>query len=840
MNKNRKIKETKSWKQRAAVSLAVGMAAATAVSQMGGLAVYAAENQNMQRADGSLAITKDETVYVSADALGNETDVTVSDWLKNAGSTAALQDKSTLRDIKNVKGDETFSQEGDSLVWDTAGEDIYYQGTSDEELPVSVRLTWYLDGEEMNPQELAGRSGHLEIKFDYTNRAKKTVEAGGTQQEIYSPFLMMTGLILPEESCTNVMIDNGKVISDGNRSIVVGFAVPGLKESLGITDFDNASSGLSLPESLTVSADVTDFEVPSTFTAAVSDLMTDMDLDQVSDLGDIQDALDQMEDAALELAAGSSELAEGAGTLSDGVESYTEGVDQLGSAVNQYLGTDGELSTKVTEYVNGVNTAVLGIREYAEGADALSDGITAYVEGEEQLARGASELTALGNGLSQVQDALAQISAAADSGSADVQALADGTAQMEEALGSDAVQDMLAQVQSMIQTGEELIQETGSLETGMQQGIAAPVQDIAATLDGMSGELQKVTGAQESLAAACGQINAAVSEDNARIAAAKNRAAASSAQIQQSIDALTARKNEVGASDPEAGAELQKSIDALRAAKNAADGLCSMEELQEVSAEQAGVGAIDVSAIASAAGTIQSDMNTFASAALEINAKLPVLSEKLDELENSAAALPSDSLAELSAQAEALNAGMQQLNAAFGGEEGLADSLNALKASTDAAFPFALQGIKELNAGFAQLGSYNDTLTQGAAQLKESSPAVTAGAELLAGGTQELASGLGTLGGQLSEGAAKLLENSGTLRSGALSLTEGAQTLASGMEQFEREGTGKLKTVYEEELGDILERLEAVTSESAVVDTFSGKDDAMAGSVKFIIETEAQ
>ena len=273
-----------------AASLAFGAAALTGFGQIAPAAVYAAEQTETVKTESTKSgeqadegLFKEETVYVNADANGAVKLITVSDWLKNAGTTESLKDVSELDGIKNIKGEETFSESGDNLTWDTNGADIYYQGTTEKELPVSVKLTYYLDGKKISPSELKGKSGHLKIKIDYTNNTKKSVNVSGKSEELSSPFVMMTGMILPNETFSNVAIDNGKVVSDGNRNIVLGFAVPGMKESLGMNDFSQSSSQVSLPESLEISADVTDFTMSSTYTVALSDILEDLNVKEIFD-----------------------------------------------------------------------------------------------------------------------------------------------------------------------------------------------------------------------------------------------------------------------------------------------------------------------------------------------------------------------------------------------------------------------------------------------------------------------------------------------------------------------------------------------------------------------------
>ena len=156
-------------------------------------------------------VSKEETVYATLDANGGVTDVIVSDWLKNSGQVDSVKDSSTLKDITNTKGNEKFTQSGDSLTWDTSKSDIYYQGTAEKsELPVGMQITYKLDGEEVSPKDIVGKSGKLEMTIKYSNTSKKQVTVAGEKKDIYTPFLMATGMILPVDKFDNIDIDNGK------------------------------------------------------------------------------------------------------------------------------------------------------------------------------------------------------------------------------------------------------------------------------------------------------------------------------------------------------------------------------------------------------------------------------------------------------------------------------------------------------------------------------------------------------------------------------------------------------------------------------------------------------
>lgn len=829
MNKNRKIKRSLT------TSLAVGMSV-----MMGAVPVYAAGSTDTQD------VYKEETVYVNADATGNSDEVTVSDWLKNSGSVSGnLTDESILKEIKNVKGDETFTENGDQLTWNTAGEDIYYQGTTDKELPVSVKLTYFLDGKEVKPDELKGKSGHLKIQVQYTNNEKKTVTVDGKEEEVYTPFIMMTGMILPNETFSNVTIDNGKVISDGSRNIVVGFGMPGLKDSLDLdeeTTKEAEDKGVAIPENFEMEADVTDFTMSSTFTVALTDLLDDMDMDNIIDVDSLKDSLNELEDAALELVSGSGTLADGASTLADGVSSYTAGADELNAGIQKYLGSNGELNGSVTEYVNGVGKVVKGVKDYTSGTNALANGVTSYVVGEQKIAAGAAQLSQLSKGLEQVQTAVDTLSKAADGkGEATddlviaANQLAAGTKQLQAVLGSEEVTALLTQVNGMVTTGNELISATESLSASLQTGIATPVANIAAALTGMETQLNAINTQLGTLQSDCetavADVNAKITDYNTKVDAAQAAANTSKTQIANAISALQVQLN--ATTDESVRDQISTAITALQNAQTAADGL---NNVQKASAITVSVPTFDLSAITSGAATLQTNLKTFKETAAALQQQLPEMQKKLDAIAAAKDSLPSDSISQLTASVTQLNQGMQGLNTGLGT---LSGGLGQLNTSVQAQFPTAIQGITELNGGFMQLGSYNTSLLSGAEKLKGSSSTLAAGAGTLQSGTNQLASGLNTLGSQMSAGAAKLSANSNALREGASSLSEGAKKLADGMDQFDKEGTSKLKSTVEDEFGDVLDRLKALTSDDCTYNTFSGKDSKMDGSVKFVIETEA-
>lgn len=319
--------------------------------------------------------TKDETVYVISDAKGQSGKVIVEEWLKNRDGAATIEDVSDLKGITNIKGDETFTQNGDKLTWQANGSDIYYEGTTDKEVPISEKITYYLDGTEIEPEALAGKSGKVTIRFDYENHEKTTIEKNGKNIEVYVPFTVMTGMIVNDDF-TNIEVTNGKVISDGKNNIVVGMAMPGLHESLQKenSDFD---SDIEFPDYVEVSADVKNFSLEMTASVAMSGLLSDLNLSDV-DLSDLENSIDDLSDGSEQLEDGSKQIKDGLGTLKDSMGTFKSGASALSSGIKDY--TDG--AKKLND---GLGTLNASVGTLAKGASALDTSAKTIAAGVQTL-----------------------------------------------------------------------------------------------------------------------------------------------------------------------------------------------------------------------------------------------------------------------------------------------------------------------------------------------------------------------------------------------------------------------------------------------------------------------
>lgn len=366
-------------KKTCAVTLSAAMVLGLAATA--GNVSYAATN-----------VEKEETVYVNLDSDGTVDDVTVSNWLKNVTGTGDVQDISNLKDIKNVKGDETFTQNGDKLTWKANDADIYYQGTTDEKPPVNVKISYQLDGKDIKAEDLAGKSGKLKMTIQYENNSTFEDEVDGKNVKMNTPFLMASAVILPVDTFSEVTVSQGKLVSEGSNQILVAYGMPGLADSLNLTDDMKDEMNEKLGDTVTVEATVKDFSMDSIYTVASSSEFSDIDLDDDSDMNDLEDAVNDLADATDELISGSSDLSDGLTTLKDNFKTYASGVGDVSKGASDLSTGAGKLAKGIKQYTNGVTTLTNGAGQYVSGANQLASGVTQYISGEKVLDDGISKL----------------------------------------------------------------------------------------------------------------------------------------------------------------------------------------------------------------------------------------------------------------------------------------------------------------------------------------------------------------------------------------------------------------------------------------------------------------
>lgn len=238
------------------------------------------------------SVTKTETVYVNLKANGDFSKVSVSDWLHTDKNEVYVDDMSDLENITNVKSKVTPVTDGEKLRWNMPDTDLYYSGTTDRELPISVQLKYYLDGKEIKPEDLAGKSGEVKIDIKMINNASKDGFVNGKKHKVYLPMLVVGGMILPEGTFSGVTVENGQSIGDGSKEIVVFTGMPGFSESLGFSEKDLGDlGGLVIGSEASVTATVENFSLGNLYFAALPIASLNLDIAAPETVDDLKSTL---------------------------------------------------------------------------------------------------------------------------------------------------------------------------------------------------------------------------------------------------------------------------------------------------------------------------------------------------------------------------------------------------------------------------------------------------------------------------------------------------------------------------------------------------------------------
>lgn len=754
---------------------------------------------------------KDESVYLISDANGNVNKTIVVDHLKNKDKKDTLEDASNLSDIENVKGKEKFTQSGDKLTWQAGGKDIYYQGTATEEPPVTQKVTYYLDGKEISPEDLAGKSGKVKIRFDYTNTTSYTETVNGEKQTVSVPFAAITGLVLGD-GFENIEVTNGKAEVSDSSSVVLGYALPGLKDSLGIKDGD-LDGDVNIPEYMEMTADVENFSMPAamTFVVNASDYVSTDGID-TSDLddmiNDLKDASTQLQDGSKTLAEGTDTLADGlstlqsklgtfasgVGTLQSGLKTYTDGVSTLSGGLNKLGNSTGAL-------VSGADKLNSGAGQLASGSATLKDGLKSYTDGASQLQAGINKLyNTLDAGLTDKQKAEIQKTA--------VESVQDS---FKGETGVTVQKTIYAGLRYQTDDNGNLIGD-GDLYTSLYNGTvgqkfeenldsayALVVNTVLSTAAGVkSGTVQSDVLAQtikESYKKASDAYEAAITVSvQSGTLDETTKAVLSNTQYQEAFITYNAIQN----------MSASQLAEAIYAKTNATDTLISMTETQLKETLESDKNSSDIKS------GVETAINTLAT-------KLSGACEQVSEQVASSAAITG-----AQGTMDTVKAGLgneKDEKTLIGGAEKLTSSNNELNA-----------GATALNAGASQLSA-------GTQSLMNSVPTLTSGIKQLVDGSNTLVANnaqLNSGASQLADGTNQIVSGVDQLTTGSKTLSEGAHTLADGMVQFNEEGINKILDAYNGDLKPFTDKLQAVIDAGEEYQTYSAIADGQTGSVKFI------
>ena len=771
---------------------------------------------------------KDESVYLISDANGNVNKTIVVDHLKNKDKKDTLEDASNLSDIENVKGKEKFTQSGDKLTWQAGGKDIYYQGTATEEPPVTQKVTYYLDGKEISPEDLAGKSGKVKIRFDYTNTTSYTETVNGEKQTVSVPFAAITGLVLGD-GFENIEVTNGKAEVSDSSSVVLGYALPGLKDSLGIKDGD-LDGDVNIPEYMEMTADVENFSMPAamTFVVNASDYVSTDGIDT----SDLDDMINDLKDASTQLQDGSKTLAEGTDTLADGLSTLQSKLGTFASGV-------GTLKSGLKTYTDGVSTLSGGLNKLNSNVPTLSNGITTLNSSAKSLNDGVALLNATVSAKftdSEKKTLLDQVHSTLESQKSEIEKQAQTTvASQKTAIQKQAQSavdlqktDIQKQAQSTVADQKEDIEKKAqaavddqkeqiksvAAETVKQQETEIKNQAASAVeQEFTSGKTDYITNeAKKQLASIKPVIESGVKAQFVQKMAEKNPA------ITDYDSAKTFFDQNVGMKDGAAEACVNEQIDTI--INNLAGSVASTaKDASKIAAGEA--------AYTAASQTAGEAAYTGASLAAG-TAAYTAARQTAGEAAYAGASLAATTAAYTGASQAATTAAYT--GAVSGAEQATITSAEQTKATVAAS-------INQKQANGYSLVTGMKALADGTQTLYNSVPTLTSGIKQLVDGSNTLVANnaqLNSGASQLADGTNQIVSGVDQLTTGSHTLSEGAHTLADGMVQFNEEGINKILDAYNGDLKPFTDKLQAVIDAGEEYQTYSAIADGQTGSVKFI------
>lgn len=660
-------------------------------------------------------MVKDETVYALVDASGDVQKLIVSDWIQNSVGNTSFSDKSELSDIEVVKGDETYTMDKDNLcVWNAQGNDVYYQGNIEKELPVKLILSYKLDGKSISPEELAGKSGHVTIRFDYENTQYEMVDVDGKQQKIYVPFVMMTGTVVDNEVFSNVEVTNGNLNNDGNHTVIAGIAFPGLQSNLNVDKED-----FEVPDYIEINADVKNFELPNTVTVATNEIFSRLNVDDIDSVDELMESMEELTDAMGQLIDGSSQL-------SDGLNTLLEKSGELASGNNQ-------LAEGAASLLDGTGSLEGGIAELASGSQSLSDGLGQLNANGNTLSAGATQVfqSLLGMANSQLAEAgldvpvltienyagvLNEVIASLDTTNVSQQAQAAALAQVTEAVNAqrdvitasvtEAVREQVSvavtenvaeNVEAQVLASQNLTKET--YEQGIAAGLISAEQQeqIRAAIDtqmnsnavrtmideNVEAQIQS-EDIQNTISAKTEEQVALLIEQNMNSAEVQEKITAALEQAQSGAAAISSLKAQLDSYNT-FYIGLNQYVAGVSSAKNGADAL------------NAGVGRLK-----SGSSQLNAGMSELYNGILKLRDSTPALIDGVTELRDGSLKL-SDGLVEFNEE------GIQKLVDAVDGD--LDDLYTRMKATVDVSKNYrSFSGISDDMAGRVKFVYRTDTI----------------------------------------------------------------------------------------------------------------------------------
>lgn len=745
---------------------------------------------------------KTETVYSVLNSDGSISDTIVSSWLHDEDGINNIKETLNLTDVKNIKSNEKPSKDGNTYTWNAKGNDVYYEGTATKQLPVSVKLRYELDGQEMSAKDMEGKSGHLKLTISFTNNYSQVKNINGKSIVIHPSYLAGGMLNMSTGKFSNVKCESGKIVNDGTNEMLAFANIPGLNETLRSAGLDKVNNQLGISDDVTVEADVNDFDLGSIMVGMTNEIDLASELGEIGSVSELTDGIDQLIEADDQLIDGSKKLYDGTTQLKEQAAPLTGSSDQVR-----------QLSSGAIQLNDGVKALQTGITQYTAGASAINEGV--------------NQLYGIPQNVGLIQSAVTTSTEEQASLVDGSQAVADGLGQLLDKLNGANVTASVKEMNGLLTKSKTDL-----------EGMAKTLGEDKTTLEGMqtdltnaSTKLSKLTPLKDKLDTLGTEIvtketqnNTAIADYNSKkktvndkITAIKN---SMNTEIETSITTLSTAKqalNDAGKTD-EANS-IQTQIDALNKEKTNVDAISTIEGLSELQ-------------------TLTEEFNT-------LNETLGTVKSTISDMSTLVGKSISD-LEGLATDVQAALTTIDTLSQILSGStekvEGMQTMLNSLKPGVTELYNGALK----INAGAINLGNKLGELQtasqSGVDKIKAGTTQLTSNNATLNGGASALSEATGTLAGQ-SGTFNEMADGLDTLGKAFETLNSGAKQLYEGNEQFKSEGLDQLKEKVDLGVGE-LETLQSVMDEIKAMNkeyaSYSGAPEGATVTSRYVFRTKEE
>lgn len=763
---------------------------------------------------------KTETVYSVLNSDGSISDTIVSSWLHDEDGINNIKETLNLTDVKNIKSNEKPSKDGNTYTWNAKGNDVYYEGTATKQLPVSVKIRYELDGQEMSAKDMEGKSGHLKLTISFTNNYSEVKNINGKSIVIHPSYLAGGMLNMSTGNFSNVKCESGKIVNDGTNEMLAFANIPGLNETLKSAGLDKVNNQLGISDDVTVEADVNDFDLGSIMVGMTNEIDLASELGEIGSVSELTDGIDQLMEADNQLIDGSKQLYDGTTQLKEQAAPLTGSSDQvrqLSAGAIQLNDGVKALQTGISQYTAGASAINEGVNQlYAipQGAAQISEGITTYktqslVSGIDDLSAGldtfrqkvnaglsSADTTAM---MKQLDDASAVLNKM--SGTLDTDA--DIVSGLNKAMQDAKISDTLAELKDVKETQLPALQAAINKQISTNKDAYTKNKEIVdnfntdfnSTKQSMLDSIDATIKALEAAKGTTSTSTTSVTDEEGNTTSSEtSTTTVNNGAIDDQIAKLQEQRKQVETLTATSHGELKEFVDM----KQTLDQLGTLLEGVLVGAN--------------------SLTGTLASAEKNIGKLQSDVSESLKMISGLKSTLEKTDLSSLKTMGETINGAIDDLQK---GTSGLRDGAKLVASSVDSLQVQSKAGIDKIKAGTTQLTSNNATLNGGASALSDATGTLAG----QSGTFNEMGDGLDTLG--------KAFET----------LNSGAKQLYEGNEQFKSEGLDQLKEKVDLGVGE-LETLQSVMDEIKAMNkeyaSYSGAPEGATVTSRYVFRTKEE